>query len=72
MIVGGIWHSSKLNALLCGMVMPAMTMPFHFMTLLDDEAKDSSRKDLEEGLEDASDRDFGKEMVSYSKLCICR
>ena len=41
-------------------------------TLLDDEAKDSSRKDLEQGLDDACDRDFEKEMVSYLKLCICR
>ena len=38
--------------------------------LLDDEAKDSSRKDLEQELEEACDGDFEKEMVSYLKLCM--
>ena len=38
--------------------------------LLDDEAKDSSSKDLEQELEDACDGDFEKEMVSYLKLCL--
>ena len=39
-----------------------------FAKALDDEAKVSSSKDLEQELEDACDGDFEKEMVS----CVCR